>query len=375
VQIEKLKHSIPPPRIVSPTRFLSVHEFKPPLKLWHMRRRLRGKWNRLTSPEYWPTWVLYTPVVLSLLSRWFRKGCHPLDFTTCNPCMPASGLAGESKTDILDQIRDRNAVAEYLRIPAGLTPEEKMRRVSAFMQERGLSFPLVLKPDVGERGRQVLIAKSPEHLENALCDFHTDFLVQAFIPGEEFGVFYILQPAEAQGRIFAITRKTFSTVIGDGVHSLADLILLDPRAVCQAGVHFRQLRERLREIPSEGEGIQLTEIGNHARGTLFQDGTRLITPALEKRIDEISQSLPGFYFGRYDLIAPDVASFQRGEKLKVIELNGVSSEATSMYDPTHGYRRMVQTLLTQWRIASEIGRVLQQHGHPRTAFRALIQTR
>ncbi|MCC5843204.1 MAG: hypothetical protein JJU05_03025 [Verrucomicrobia bacterium] len=162
---------------------------------------------------------------------------------------------------------------------------------------------------------------------------------------------------------------------GDGHHSIEELILKDPRAVCQAGVHFRQLRERLHEIPAAGEQVQLTQIGNHARGTLFQDGTRLITPALEKRIDAISRSLSGFYFGRYDLIAPDVASFQRGGNLKVIELNGVSSEATSMYDPTHGYYRMVQTLLTQWKIASEIGRVLQQHDHLRTAFRALIQTR
>lgn len=347
------------PALPSPT------SLNPPSPLWRLRRRLYGTGQCLIRPEYWPAWVLYTPVVLMLLSRAFRKGKQPLDFTACNPCMPNSGLVGESKLAILDHIGARDAIAAYRRIPGPEPLDAKCRIVTDFMREQELTFPVVIKPDVGERGSGVVIAKSGADVRSALTDTEREFMVQAFIPGTEYGVFYIRPPEEQNGRIFAITRKSFQYVTGDGQHTLADLILLDSRAVCQAAVHFRQLRHRLQEIPPAGKHIQLTDIGNHCRGTLFEDGADLITPALEQRIDAISKSLPGFHFGRYDLIAPGEAEFMRGENLKIIELNGVSSEATGMYDPRNGYRTMVKTLLTQWRIASEIGNALRSSAFTR----------
>jgi len=304
---------------------------------WRGRRRLYGKWMRLTRPEYCSTKLLYLPVVCALASRALRKGKHPMDFSACNPCIPGSEMIGESKMEILDKILERKAVAEYQRLPGDMPLAQRCERVAEFMRETSLDFPVVIKPDVGERGRSVVIAKSPADVEAALRDADVDFMVQAFAPGEEFGVFYIRHPDETRGRICAVTLKTFSTVTGDGRHTLEDLILLDPRAVCQAQIHFQHLRARLREIPPAGEHVPLTDIGNHCRGTLFEDGAELITPALEHRIDDISKSLAGFHVGRYDLMAPDLESFQRGEGLKVIELNGVSSEATSMYDPRNDY--------------------------------------
>ncbi|MGA0334212.1 MAG: hypothetical protein ACO3NW_09685, partial [Kiritimatiellia bacterium] len=149
--------------------------------------------------------------------------------------------------------------------------------------------------------------------------------------------------------------------------------LRHPRAVCQAETHFRRLQNRLFEVPEAGESVQLTDLGNHCQGTCFEDGMSLLTPELEQRVEQISRSIPGFYFGRYDLIAPDVEAFQRGEGLKVIELNGVSSEATSMYDPRRGYVHMLRTLMYQWRTASAIGLELQRQGHPRMTLRELMR--
>jgi hypothetical protein len=52
---------------------------------------------------------------------------------------------------------------------------------------------------------------------------------------------------------------------------------------------------------------------------------------------------------------------RRGQ-FTVIELNGLSSEATSMYDPRHGLLHGWATLLRQWRIASAIGAANRARG-------------
>lgn len=275
--------------------------------------------------------------------------------------------------EILDQMGDRDAVAIYVRLPRERSLNEKKDLIQTFMRENHLTYPLVIKPDKGQRGIQVVIAKNIEDLDKALSHPTGDLMAQAFAAGIEFGVFYIREPSDKKGTVFAITRKTFSSVTGDGRLNLEDLILKDNRAVCQASMHFRHLGERLLEVPEAGERVQLTDVGNHCLGTLFEDGISLLTPELENRIDEISKSLPSFYFGRYDLIAPTETAFQKGEDLKVIELNGVSSEATSIYNPGNTYLSMVRTLRRQWVIASEIGLELQKQGHPRTALGQLFK--
>ncbi len=55
-------------------------------------------------------------------------------------------------------------------------------------------------------------------------------------------------------------------------------------------------------------GFRSAELGSHCRGSVFLDGGRLATPALEAGIDRISQAHPGFVFGRFDIRADSVES-------------------------------------------------------------------
>src|SRR5205823_2177502 len=119
---------------------------------------------------------------------------------------------------------------------------------------------------------------------------------------------------------------------GDGRTSLKNLILGDPRAVCMASAYERTAKRPLDAVPAAGEQVQLVEIGSHCRGTVFLDGSRWITPALSAAIDRVSQAHPEFYLGRYDVRTESLEALQRGE-FTVIELNGVSAEATHVYDP------------------------------------------
>ena len=73
-------------------------------------------------------------------------------------------------------------------------------------------------------------------------------------------------------------------------------------------------------------------IGSHTLGCKFTDDRHLHTPELEKAIFNVFESQPGFNFGRVDVKAADEAAFMRGEFF-VIEVNGVASLPTHMFDP------------------------------------------
>lgn len=123
-----------------------------------------------------------------------------------------------------------------------------------------------------------------------------------------------------------------------------------------AQTHFNKHLDDLYSIPKQGEKVILTELGTHSRGSLFLDGSELISDNLIKKIDEISKNFKGgFYFGRYDLITDSEEKLTNGKGIKVIELNGVTSESTNIYDPKHSFIFAVRTLMRQWRIAFEIG--------------------
>ena len=123
----------------------------------------------------------------------------------------------------------------------------------------------------------------------------------------------------------------------------------------------------------EGEELRLAEAGNHCQGTLFQDGAHLITPQLEARIDELAKKREGFYFGRIDLRYTDEASLKRGDGFAVIEINGVTSESTNLYDPAWSLGRAYKVLRQQWSLCMQIGaEVGEQQGlKPKPGLRLL----
>jgi hypothetical protein len=118
---------------------------------------------------------------------------------------------------------------------------------------------------------------------------------------------------------------------------------------------------------------RLSNWGTHCRGALFLDGGHVGTSRLEARIDEISRGYDGFFFGRYDLRTDSVEDLKNGLNFRVIELNGVTSEATNIYDPRNGMGDAYRLLFLQWRIAFEIGSQNRAKGMKPTPVRDLIQ--
>ncbi len=332
-----------------------------PLLNFKGRRLLLSRYKRIRHWEFWPLWLFYVPVVGYILYLGIRYR-HWTLFTAANPGMPAGGVVGESKSDILTQLSASGRVPPFIRVPRNAPVDAQLEEVQSFMADRRVDFPLVCKPDMGERGKDVQFVDSEEALCAYLGAAQTDTIVQQYAGGKEFGVFYYRYPGQPGGSIFAITDKRLPAVTGDGRSTLEQLILMDRRAVCQAPMHLDVHRNRLHEIPPEGKRIQLVSVGTHCRGAIFLDGSRYITPALTRAFDDASRHFKGFYFGRYDIRTNDTEAFTAGGDFKILELNGVTSEATHIYDPANTLRNAWSTLMLQWKIAFKIGELNRQRG-------------
>src|SRR5262249_50939135 len=153
----------------------------------------------------WPLWLFYVPIAL-WIGRLALRHRSLLLPTAVNPGIAGGGFAGERKSEILRGFR---GAGEFMLacelILAAEAPDRRAARADAFARRAG--FPVVLKPDVGERGAGVQYARSPAQLERAARALATDTLLQQYASGVEVGIFYVRHPDEARGRILSLTEK------------------------------------------------------------------------------------------------------------------------------------------------------------------------
>jgi hypothetical protein len=334
------------------------------------RARLVAAVSRIWRWEFWPMWIFYPPVVawVALLAARYR-GLATL--AAANPGFPDGGFVGESKLEILRLLPHGWTLPAALLEPgpAGV----RASRLARLLEANGWAFPVVLKPDVGERGVGVRLVASLAEAESYLWAVSGPVVVQRFHPGPyEAGIFYYRIPGEPRGRIFSITDKRFPEVAGDGSATLQELVLAHPRYRMQAGRFLQRLGARRFDVPARGERVRLAFAGNHAQGTAFFDGAHLWTPALERRVDEIARTVPGFYIGRFDVRYSDVARFRAGDDLAIVELNGATSESTNIYDPSRSLLAAYRTLFKQWSLVFRIGALNRARGYRTSSTRRLI---
>lgn len=338
--------------------------------LYRMSRRVVGRWRRFSRWEFWPPYLFYPPVVAYIVYLGLKFRNWTL-FTAANPAIPAAGFVGESKHQILEHLKDAALWLPHSILLASGKTTNRLAEAREFMCRSGLQFPIVLKPDVGQRGAGVAILRSLEQLDEYLAKSSFPVILQEYVPGEEYGVFYFRYPDDSHGRIFSVTEKQMPVLLGDGKRTLEELVLADDRAVCMSDFYLRKNSGRIHEVPAVGEKVQLVEIGTHCRGAIFLDGNDTITSELEAAVDKIAKNFEGFFFGRFDIRVPSRQDFMAGRNIKIVELNGVTSEATHIYDPKTSLIKAYRVLFEQWRIAFEVGHVNRSRGFQPTSIREL----
>jgi len=336
--------------------------------------------SRVSWFEFAPTHLFYTPV--ALYCGWLSLRHMGLTLpTNTNPALPYSGLVGESKYTVLNELEEnaRSWVAPYVRCMRwrGEGGNAKtLEDAQEALETSGLTMPFVAKPDIGMRGAGVQIVKTEDDLKAYIEAFPVgaNFLLQELVGEEgEAGVFYVRHPEQAKGRIISLTLKYFPRVTGDGERTLRQLIHADERAGKLAHLYLDRHKDRLNETIPNGESIRLAFAGNHCRGTIFRNGNDQITEAMTDAFDALSKSMGEFYVGRFDVRFGDFEALQRGEGFKIIEINGAGGEATHIWDSRTTLPQAYSTLMQQFGHLYAIGAKNRRRGHTPTPLSKLIK--
>ena len=307
------------------------------------RRFLRDRLHRLTHWEFWPLKVFYTPIFIYNLwcSIRFRSLHAPL---YSNLAIPFSGFAGESKSSILDLFNSDPLISPHILYDPSKSDIETTLKE---WETLGFGYPLIVKPDVGQRGQGVMAIKNLESLKKTCLQATKILVLQKYEPGpHEFGISYVRLPNEENGRISGITGKMFPEITGDGKSTMKELVVKNPHIKGRLKIFRKYMTE---DVMEEGETFKLVELGNHCLGTIFNDQSHLITKQLEKAVDRLAKMNRGLQIGRFDVRASDLKKFQEEGLFKVIEFNGATSEPAYVYDPSYTIFGAYGTFFKYWK--------------------------
>lgn len=313
---------------------------------------------KLKSWEYWPFGIVQAPAILYWL--WLSLKARSLFFfSASNPGILTGGMFGESKFSVLKKVPADCQPKSFL-VHHPTTAGEVIQK----LKSEGFSFPIIFKPDLGERGWMVRKIKSDEDVHNYLARAKWDFIVQDYVNFPlEFSVYYARHPEEENGKVTSITKKEMLTVKGDGKQTLQELILNKDRAKLQWETLKNTYAHQLKAVPDVGEEIELVGIGNHCLGTTFLDHNHLITEKLSASFDRISKQVEGLYFGRYDLRVDSLQDLEAGN-IMVMELNGCGAEPSHIYQPGASFFKAISYLFIHWRTIYNISVANHKRGVP-----------
>lgn len=312
---------------------------------------------RLLHWEYWPFHAVY--IFIYPIFIWYCIKARSFFFySAANPTIENGGFLMESKKKIHDLIP-----AVYQPYTLHCEPGIGVKKILQEMQRNKFSYPVIIKPDIGAKGRGVIKANTDEELQIAIQKFPFAFIVQPFVPyKKEIGLFYVRCPNKVNGRITGIVEKQFVKVMGNGKNNVKELLLQQKRYVLQMKALQKLCADKMDIVLAQNEELILLPFGNHARGSLFLDASHWIDEELVQSLNNICSQINGFYYGRMDIKYESLELLKQGTNFSIIELNGAGSEPTHIYDPKHSIFFAWKEIIRHWKILYEISMLNKKNG-------------
>jgi hypothetical protein len=244
------------------------------------------------------------------------------------------------------------------------------------MRDAGLAFPVVAKPDLGWCGFGVRRLDDAGALAEYLAVYPAGeaLMLQRYLdePGEA-GIFYVRHPDQPRGWLLGILLRHYPQVIGDGVHSVAQLIAADARL-------HRAMRNRREhecqydpdEVPLPGDTVRLSLIGSTRVGGRYEDGSALASERLLVAIEAIARDMPQFHAGRFDVRYRSLQDLRSG-RFTIMEVNGAGAEAVHAWDPKYSLRQVYRMVFAKQRLLFALGAVNRARGHRPIGMLALAR--
>lgn len=292
--------------------------------------------------EFWHPRIFELPFYLYLLIQCCVRGVSLRGLAKANFALDHGEIGLGSK-----YVSQRVFPSEYfpatVYMDENISPADRLAKAQEFALSNG--FPLILKPDIGMVGKGLLKIRDDEELKAKVSSLKVSHLLQAYCDYPlEFGVFYVRTGGSA--RITGINQKHYPSVTGDGRNTLEALALAHPR-FNRHWSSFLSYHD-LQRVPKKGEHVVLSFVGSHTLGCMFTDDTDLLSDQLTDAVLGVFAETPGFNYGRLDIKSSSIEDLKRGEFV-VIEVNGVSSLPTHMFDPKYSLQQSYQHFFTHAR--------------------------
>jgi cyanophycin synthetase len=282
--------------------------------------------------------------------------------------------AATSQTSAIaeDIVQDKNLTCRLLRevglpVPLGRPVDSADEAWTAALE---IGLPVVVKPLDGNQGRGVALNLTTREQVNAAFDAASQesnsIIVERFTQGEDYRVLII-------GRQFvAASRRKPAHVIGDGVHSVNQLIAeanLDPRRAAGHAAALSKIRIDavalgvLSEqglspdsLPEKGRTVLIRRNANLSTGGTAVDCTDEVHPSIRAAAIEAAQTV-GLDICGIDIVAIDISQALSEHNGVIIEINARPGLRMHLY-PSEGQSRDVgEAVISTMFAPGENGRI------------------
>jgi hypothetical protein len=318
---------------------------------------VRKLFNRITNWEAWPFKLLYAP--LALVWGWYmlRSGSVWF-FTPSNPKITFGGMDGEAKKEMYELLPKHLYPATFTVLPG-----ENFENIKRELQNNGIQYPFVVKPEVACQGILFRKIDNEAELQNYHAKLPVEYLVQALVSYPmEVSVFYIRHPQQKKGTVTGFLHKIPLQVTGNGKDTLEQLIQQHPKAQKRLGEMFSKHREHWQNIIPAGEKYMLSYAANHNRGAHFINLKEHIDDKLVAIFDEISLGISDFFYGRYDIMCSNVEDLKNGKNFTILEYNGCGAEPNHFYDTGYTLLGAYKEILKHWKALYQISKYNSRQG-------------
>jgi cyanophycin synthetase len=269
-----------------------------------------------------------------------------------------ASISGKTSQLAVDAAGDKNFTKKLLGdsgipVPRGVV----VRSVEDAVREaRRLRYPLVTKPLDGNHGRGVTIGiKDEEGLRFGFAEAQREakggrsVIVEEFFQGNDHRILVV------EGKLVAVAERVPAHVVGDGVHTIAQLIAevnKDPRrgeghenvmTRIKIDAHMTEYIARsgltVESVPEPGEVVYLRTTANLSTGGMAVDRTNQIHFD-NAEIARRAAMIIGLDIAGIDFIAPDISKSVRETGGGIIEVNAAPGFRMHI-DPSEGAPRDV----------------------------------
>ncbi|HEY9061093.1 MAG TPA: cyanophycin synthetase [Pseudobacteroides sp.] len=216
-----------------------------------------------------------------------------------------------------------------------------------------IGYPVVVKPQNGNKGKFIFVnIKNEIELEEAYLqavNFDGECIVEKYIEGRDYRVLVV------NGKVVAGAERIPAHIIGDGQHSISELIDIENLNELRGEDHEKPLTRlkvddimkvvldkqdlTLSHIPEKGQKVWLRDNGNLSTGGEAYDCTDMIHPENIKIFEEAAKVI-GIDIAGIDVVTPDISKILTTDIGAIVEVNAAPGIRMHL-NPTGGKKRDV----------------------------------